>query len=254
MILDDFRLTGKTALITGGNRGIGLGITRAMCEAGARVFVASSTPQPDVISRLRAEGHSVDGVSGDLTDLETPDKLVADCLNEAGRLDILVNNAGIAINEETESYSDDNYDRLMAINLHAVFRSCRAALKPMSQQGSGVILNIGSMSGYVSNWPQPQAAYNASKAAVHMLTKSLASDYAAGGIRVNAVAPGYIKTDMTQPGLDMAEMAGAWIDATPMRRVGDPSDVGAACVYLASNAAKFVTGTILIVDGGYTSR
>lgn len=254
MILDDFRLAGKTALVTGGNRGIGLGITRALCEAGARVFVASSTPQPELISVLRSEGLLVDGVSGDLTDPATPDKLVGDCLNEAGQIDILVNNAGIAINEETDAYSDENYDRLMAINLHAVFRSCRAALKPMRQQGSGVILNIGSMSGYVSNWPQPQAAYNASKAAVHMLTKSLASDYASTGIRVNAVAPGYIETDMTRPGLELSEMAAAWIDATPMGRVGDPSDVGAACVYLSSNAAKFVTGTILIVDGGYTSR
>ena len=254
MSLHTFSLAGRTALVTGGNRGIGLGITRALCEAGARVFVASTAPQPDLITSLRAEGMEVDGIAGDLTDSATPDRLVQECVKEAGCLDILVNNAGIAINEKTEAYSDENYERLMDINLNAVFRACRAALHPMREQGSGVILNIGSMSGIVSNWPQPQAAYNASKAAVHMLTKSLASDYAADGIRVNAVAPGYIATDMTRPGLELSEMAAAWIAATPMGRVGDPTDVGAACVYLASEAAKFVTGTILVVDGGYTCR
>ena len=254
MSLHTFSLAGRTALVTGGNRGIGLGITRALCEAGARVFVASTVPQPDLITSLRAEGLEVDGIAGDLTDSTAPNRLVQECVKEAGGLDILVNNAGIAINEKTEAYSDENYERLMNINLNAVFRACRAALHPMREQGSGVILNIGSMSGFVSNWPQPQAAYNASKAAVHMLTKSLASDYAAAGIRVNAVAPGYIATDMTRPGLESSEIAAAWIAATPMGRVGDPSDVGAACVYLASEAAKFVTGTILLVDGGYTCR
>jgi NAD(P)-dependent dehydrogenase (short-subunit alcohol dehydrogenase family) len=106
----------------------------------------------------------------------------------------------------------------------------------------------------VSNYPQPQAAYNASKAAVHMFSKSLASDYALEGIRVNAVAPGYVATDMTKPGIDDPDMYAAWIDSTPMRRTGTPEDIGAACVYLSSDAASFVTGSVLVVDGGYTSR
>lgn len=254
MILDRFRLDGRVALVTGGNRGIGLGITCALAEAGAGVFVASTTPQPELIRDLREEGLAVDSLAGDLADPAVPDRLVAECLEAAGRLDIVVNNAGIAISEETEHFLDANYRRLMDINLDAVFRCCRAALGPMRRQRSGVIVNVGSMSGFVANWPQPQAAYNASKAAVHMLTKSIASDYALDGIRANAVAPGYIATDMTRPGLDNDEMAEAWINLTPTRRVGEPQDVGAACVYLASDAARFVTGTILLVDGGYTSR
>jgi NAD(P)-dependent dehydrogenase (short-subunit alcohol dehydrogenase family) len=254
MILERFRLDGKIALVTGGNRGIGLGITRALAEAGAKVFMASTAPQPALVEGLRAEGLDVESLAGDLVRPEVPGRLVEECVERAGRIDILVNNAGIAISEETEHFEDENYRRLMDINLDAVFRCCRAALGPMRRQRSGVILNVGSMSGYVSNWPQPQAAYNASKAAVHMLTKSLASDYARDGIRANAVAPGYIATDMTQPGIDDEEMGGMWTDFTPMGRVGEPEDVGAACVYLASDAARFVTGTILLVDGGYTSR
>jgi NAD(P)-dependent dehydrogenase (short-subunit alcohol dehydrogenase family) len=254
MILDLFRLDGRIALVTGGNRGIGLGISRALAEAGATVFIASTCAQHDLVEMFRAEGLRTETLAGDLRDPEVPGRLISDCLKAAGRIDILVNCAGIAINEKTDAYDDANYRKLMDINLDAVFRSCRAALAPMRMQGAGVILNIGSISGFVSNWPQPQAAYNASKAAVHMLTKSLASDYAMEGIRVNAVAPGYIATDMTRPGLDDTEMAEAWRAATPMQRVGEPADVGAACVYLASDAARFVTGTILVVDGGYTCR
>lgn len=254
MIIDSFRLDGRIALITGGSRGIGLGISRALAEAGATVFIASTHLHPELVSEFHAASLKAETLEGDLRDPETPRRLVACCLAAAGRIDILVNNAGIAINEETEFYDEENYRKLMDINLDAVFRGCRAALGPMRKQGNGVILNIGSMSGYVSNWPQPQAAYNASKAAVHMLTKSLASDYAQAGIRVNAVAPGYIATDMTRPGLDRADLASAWQSATPMQRVGEPADVGAACVYLASDAARFVTGTVLIVDGGYTCR
>ena len=254
MILDKFRLDGKIALVTGGTRGIGLGISRALAEAGAHVIMAATADRPDVVDAFRADGLSAECMTGDLLDSSAPDRLVADCLARHGRLDILVNNAGIADNEDTEHFDDERYRRLMTINLDAVFRCCRAALTPMRKQKSGVIVNIGSMSGFVSNYPQPQAAYNASKAAVHMFTKSLASDYAEENIRVNAIAPGYIATDMTRGGLDDAEMAKAWIDMTPMKRVGEPDDVGGACVYMCSDAARFVTGSVLLVDGGYTSR
>jgi len=254
MILDRFRLDGEIALVTGGSRGIGLGISRALAEAGAHVVIASTRPRPDLVESFATNGLSAGCLAGDLTDPKIPDLLVTGCIERHGRLDILVNNAGIAISERTEDYDDDNFRRLMDINLNAVFRMCRAALKPMKRQGSGVILNIGSMSGYVSNYPQPQAAYNASKAAVHMLTKSIASDYATSNIRANAIAPGYIATDMTKPGLDNHDIADTWIAMTPMGRVGDPEDVGAAGVYLCSDAAKYVTGSVLVVDGGYTSR
>ena len=254
MIIDKFRLDGRTALVTGATRGIGLGIARALAEADAHVILSSRVPRPETMAELEGAGLSVDYVQADMEDPEAPARLVGECLERRGRLDILVNNAGIDDNCDTESFSDERWRRVMAINLDTVFRCCRAALTPMRAQHSGAIINIGSMSGYISNYPQPQAAYNASKAAVHMLSKSLASDYALDGIRVNAVAPGYIETDMTKAGIDNPEMYAAWIDLTPMRRIGKAEDVGAACVYLASDAASFVTGSVLIVDGGYTSR
>jgi NAD(P)-dependent dehydrogenase (short-subunit alcohol dehydrogenase family) len=142
----------------------------------------------------------------------------------------------------------------MTINLDAVFLACRAALNPMTAQRSGVILNIGSISGYISNIPQPQAAYNASKAAVHMLTRSLASDYAAENIRVNAIAPGYIETDMTAGGFANPEWAPVWRGMTPMGRAGLVEEVAAGALYLCSPAASYVTGEVLVIDGGYTTR
>ena len=254
MILDRFRVDGRVALVTGATRGIGLGIAEALAEAGAHVILSSRVPRPEVVDRLRASGHPADYLQADMRDAEAPARLVADAVALAGRLDILVNNAGVAESGDTETFPEDAYRRLMDVNLDAVFRCCRAALGPMRRQQSGVILNIGSMSGYVSNVPQRQAAYNASKAAVHMLTKSLASDYALENIRVNAIAPGYIATDMLEGGLADPEMAKTWIDMTPMRRIGEARDVGAAAVYLCAPASAYVTGAVLLVDGGYTIR
>ena len=255
MILDRFRIDGQTALVTGATRGIGLGIATALAEAGARVILSSRTPSPEVVAGLKDAGHEVEYLQADVRDPDAPAKLVAAALEiSGGRLDILVNNAGVAKHGDTESFSDDDYRRIMDVNLDAVFRASRAALTPMRAQGSGVMLNIGSISGYISNIPQRQAAYNASKAAVHMLTKSLASDYAAEGIRVNAIAPGYIGTDMTSGGFANPEWAPTWRGMTPMPKVGTPQDIGAAAVYLCSPASGYVTGEVLVIDGGYLTR
>ena len=254
MILDLFRLDGKVALITGATRGIGLGIATALAEAGAHVILSSKVEKPDVVASLRAAGHRVDYVRADLEHPSAAAQLVEEAVAIAGRLDVLVNNAGVAQHGETHDFPDDVYRRLMSINLDAVFRTCQAALGPMRRQKNGVILNIGSISGYVSNIPQPQAAYNASKAAVHMLTKSIASDYAAEGIRANAIAPGYIETDMTVGGLSDPQWGPIWRGMTPLPMVGMPEDIGAAAVYLCSDASRYVTGEVLVVDGGYTIR
>jgi NAD(P)-dependent dehydrogenase (short-subunit alcohol dehydrogenase family) len=179
---------------------------------------------------------------------------VAEAVSLAGRLDIQVNNAGVADHGDTETFPDERYRRLMSINLDSVFRSCQAALGPMRKQGSGVILNIGSISGIISNIPQRQAAYNASKAAVHMLTRSIASDYATENIRANAIAPGYIATDMTKGGLNNPEMARVWTEMTPMRRAGTAEDIGAAALFLCAPASNYITGEVLVIDGGYTIR
>jgi NAD(P)-dependent dehydrogenase (short-subunit alcohol dehydrogenase family) len=254
MIMKKFRVDGQTALVTGGTRGIGLGIAEALAEAGAHVVLSSKTPKPDVIKQLRDAGHKVDYIQADIRDLKGPDKLIAETLALAGKLDILVNNAGVAQHGETESFSDENYRRIMDTNLDSVFRACRAGLTQMRKQQSGVILNIGSISGYISNIPQHQAAYNASKAAVHMLTKSLASEYANENIRVNAIAPGYIQTDMTAGGYENPEWAPVWKSMTPMPKVGTPQDIGAAAIYLCSPASGYVTGEVLVIDGGYLTR
>ena len=254
MILDLFSLSGKVALVTGATRGIGLGIAQALAEVGAQVILSSKRPRPDVMAALEADGHKVSYLQADMEDPAAPAKLVADATAIHGRLDILVNNAGIAQHGETHSFAESDYRRLMDINVDAVFKTCQAALGPMRRQKSGVILNIGSISGYISNIPQPQAAYNASKAAVHMLTKSIASDYASEGIRANAIAPGYIDTDMTAGGFDNPEWSPVWKGMTPLPMVGTPTDIGAAAVYLCSDASRYVTGEVLVIDGGYTIR
>ncbi len=254
MILDRFRLDGQVALVTGATRGIGLGIATALAEAGARVILSSRVEKPEVVRALEDAGHRVDYLQADVKDPQQVQKLVADATAITGRLDILVNNAGVAQHGTTHEFTAENYRKIMDINLNSVFYACQAALAPMRRQKAGVILNIGSISGYISNIPQPQAAYNASKAAVHMLTRSIASDYAAEGIRANAIAPGYIGTDMTAGGFADPEWAPVWKAMTPLPRVGTPEDIGAAALYLCSPASAYVTGEVLVVDGGYLTR
>ena len=197
MFLDKFKLDGKTALITGGTRGIGLSIAHALGEAGAKLILVNRTDPVGGVQELRDAGYDVSFFEGDLLDRSVPQKTVDFTLEKHGRVDILVNNAGVAQHGDTDEFNDDMLDKIMDINVDVVFRMCRSVIPPMKKQGEGVILNIGSMSGIVSNIPQHQVAYNESKAAVHMMTKSLASDYANQNIRGNAIAPGYVKTDIT---------------------------------------------------------
>ncbi|RWA77224.1 glucose 1-dehydrogenase [Mesorhizobium sp.] len=252
MILDRFRLNDKVALVTGGTRGIGLAIAKALGEAGARVVVAGRTMKDD--GRQELVGLAFDFLAAEMLDEKAPDRLIADTLAKAGRLDILVNSAGIAVHGDSGDYPEDIWRQTMAINVDAVFRCCRAALAPMRRQGGGVILNVGSISGIVSNIPQNQVAYNSSKAAVHMMTKSLASEVAAENIRVNAVAPGYIETDLSRGGIENPEWFPIWRGMTPMGRVGQPEEVAAAALFLCSPASSYVTGEVLVIDGGYTTR
>ncbi len=254
MILDKFRLDNKVAIITGGTRGIGFAIASALGEAGAKLIVSSRTDKYNGFDNLKKSGFDVTYFKADITDPSSPQKLIDFTIKEKGRLDILVNNAGVAQHGDIEGYNDDLLDKIMNTNVDAVFRMCRSALTPMKKQREGVILNIGSISGLISNIPQPQAAYNSSKAAVHMLTKSLASDYAEHNIRVNAVAPGYIKTDMCDLPEKHQEWYSTWNQMTPMGRMGNPEEVAAAALFLCSPASSYVSGEILVVDGAYTTR
>jgi len=174
-LLNRFKLDGKVALITGGTRGIGLATAKALGDAGARLFISSRNDSEDVEKKLCALGYNTTFIAADLTDTRAPAALIADVLERSGQLDILINNAGVAIHGDSTEFSEEDWQRVMSLNVDAVFRCCRAAIPAMRAQGGGAIVNVGSISGIASNIPQNQVAYNSSKAAVHMMTKSLAS-------------------------------------------------------------------------------
>lgn len=254
MIINRFRVDNKVAVITGGTRGIGFSIAHALGEAGAKLIVSSRTDKHGGLESLQKAGYDATYFQADLTDPSKPQELVDFVLDKKGSLDILVNCAGVAQHGYIEKFDDVKLRKVMDINVDAVFRMCRSAIVPMKKQKGGVILNIGSISGIISNIPQRQVAYNASKAAVHMMTKSLASDFADQNIRVNAIAPGYIRTEMTQGGIDDKEMFPVWRDMTPMGRVGEPEEIATAALFLCTPASSYVSGEVLVVDGAYLTR
>ena len=167
---------------------------------------------------------------------------------------MLVNNAGVADNGDFHDFTDAQLARIMDTNFTAPFRIAREAIRPMLDQGSGAIVNIGSISGYVANTPQLQVAYNSSKAAIHQMTTTMAFEYAGRGIRVNALAPGYVVSDMTAGGIANADWNRVWTENTPMRRFAEPEEMASCALFLASDAASYVTGATLIADGGYTTH
>lgn len=254
MPLASFRLDNKVALITGGNRGIGLAIAELFAEAGAKVMVTSRSETPALKAFLAANPGTVHWIKADVTDEDAPETMVKATLDRFGRLDVLVNNAGIADNGNFHEFTDEQLKRIMDTNFTAPFRIARAAIKPMLAQGSGSIVNIGSISGYVANKPQLQVAYNSSKAAIHQMTATMAFEYADKGIRVNALAPGYVISDMTAGGIAKPDWNKIWTDNTPMRRFAKPEEMATCALFLASDAASYVTGATLIADGGYTTH
>jgi NAD(P)-dependent dehydrogenase (short-subunit alcohol dehydrogenase family) len=254
MIMDKFRIDDQVALITGGSRGIGLAIAHALGEAGAHLVINSRSNDSVGLKSLTDAGYDAEFRAADLSDPAAAQALVDGVVKDKGRLDILVNNAGVAAHGATDTFTDTQYRQIMDLNLDAVFRMCRAAIPPMRKQGSGVILNIGSISGFISNIPQDQVAYNTSKAAVHMMSKSLASELATENIRVNAIAPGYIRTEMTRGGMENPEWYPIWQSMTPMARVGEPDEIATAALFLCSPASSYVSGEVLVVDGGYITR
>lgn len=252
MTLSPFRLDGKVALITGGNRGIGLATAQLFAEAGAQCFL-SARSETDESRAMTADGaHAF--MAADITDPASPDALVQATLDRFGRLDILVNNAGVADSGDFHDFDDERLARIMDTNLIAPFRVARSAVRPMLDQGAGSIVNIGSISGYVANKPQLQVAYNSSKAAIHQMTAVMAFEYAPRGIRINALAPGYIRTRMAIGGMEDPEMSKVWSDNTPMGRFGTPEEMANCALFLASDAASYVTGATLVADGGYITH
>lgn len=249
--LDRFRLNGRTALVTGGARGIGLATCQALAQAGAQVIL---TDRDGDIADAAAEGLRGAGLEVTADRLEVTDFAAVQALAaKYGNVDVLVNNAGIArSNVPAETMSDEIWSSVIDINLNGLFWCCRAFGARMLERGAGTIVNVGSMSGYIVNRPQEQAQYNASKAAVHQLTRSLAAEWAPRGVRVNAVAPTYIETEMNSYVYEDAELMRHWIGGTPQGRMGRPDEVASVILFLASDAASLMTGSVVLADGGYT--
>jgi NAD(P)-dependent dehydrogenase (short-subunit alcohol dehydrogenase family) len=255
MYLEKFRLKDRTAVVTGGGQGIGLACAEALAEAGARVVIADRDQQAAdaACARLKASGYAAETVVMDVTDSARVAEVADQLASRHGKVDILVNNAGIARSETpAELVTDEHWLNVTDVNLNGTFWCCRAFGKHMLEAKSGSIVNIGSMSGFIVNKPQAQCYYNASKAAVHHLTKSLAAEWGARGVRVNAVAPTYIATPLNAFVKNSPQMYDAWIGGTPMARMGEVDEIASVVLFLASDAASLMTGSIVLVDGGYT--
>ncbi len=254
MYSEKYRLDGKTAFITGGGRGIGLCAAHALAEAGARVVI--SDWQSEILEAGRAElaslGHVVDTAVLDVTRPTDVARLADDLNARYGAVDVLIANAGIALPDTGgEEMPDEAWLRVVDVNLNGVFWSCRDFGRHMLVRGQGAVVTVGSMSGLISNRPQRQANYNAAKAGVHHLTRSLAGEWAARGVRVNSVAPGYIDTAMSGAGLRQ-DVGKQWLRDTPMGRGGRPDEVASVILFLASEASSLLTGSVVVADAGYT--
>jgi NAD(P)-dependent dehydrogenase (short-subunit alcohol dehydrogenase family) len=250
----DFSLRGQVALVTGASRGIGYDLARAIAHAGARVVVGArdQAALADLVATIQSEGGEALAVALDMRDLTQISAAVATTVEHFGRLDILVNNAGLGSNHDAVDVTEADWDEMMDVNLKGTFFMAQAAGKQMLQQGYGRIVNMSSQAGQVGILRH--AVYCATKGGVDQLTRVLALEWAPHGITVNSVAPTFIRTPGTAERLDTPEFAADVLRRLPVGHVGSTMDVAAAVIYLASPAAGMVTGTVLLVDGGWTAQ
>jgi 2-deoxy-D-gluconate 3-dehydrogenase len=249
-----FDLAGRVALVTGSSRGLGAAMARALAMSGADVVLHASTNAPAAAAAALASecGVRTAGLAADLERRDAADALVPDVLDRMGRLDIVVNNAGIIRRGDAAAYTDADWDAVLEVNLSSAFRLCRAAGAHMLAAGYGKIVNIASVLSFQGGVRVP--AYAAAKGGIAQLTKALANEWAAKGVNVNAIAPGYVRTDNTRALSDDPVRYRQILDRIPAGRWGEPDDLGGAIVFLASSASDYVHGHTLVVDGGWMGR
>lgn len=253
MILDKFNLAGKVALVTGASRGLGAGMALGLAEAGADlVVVASSARLQETVDKIKALGRRCLGIQADLIDTKVIPQIIDATLKEYGRIDILINCAGIIRRAPAIEFSEKDWDDVIQINQKATFFLCQAAAKEMVKQKKGKIVNIASLLSFQGGIIVP--SYTAAKSAVAGLTKALANEWAPLGINVNAIAPGYMATEMTEALQKSAERAPAILARIPAGRWGTPEDMKGLAVFLASDAAEYLQGQVIAVDGGWLGR
>ena len=255
MYREKFNLAGSTAFVTGGGRGIGLAGAEALAEHGAKVIISDRDPEVLASGKadLASKGYDAEAILLDVTNSEAVARVADDVNRRYGDVGILIANAGIAWPDTAgEDMPDDVWLTVMNVNLNGAFWCCRSFGKHMLKSGrGGSIVTIGSMSGIISNKPQRQAQYNASKAAVHHMSTSLAGEWAERGVRVNTIAPTYVDTVMSREGFTNPERMPVWMDYTPMKRVARPDEIASIILFLASDASSIMTGTVVVADAGY---
>lgn len=251
-ILNRFSLRGKVALVTGGNRGIGKAIATGFAEAGAAVAVVGrdEDKSAETVEELRAIGATAIAIKADVVERSELEAMLNTATDALGPIDVLVNNAGIGFHADALTLTDADWRRAFDANLDAIWMASQIVGRQMTARRTGSIINIGSISGFIINRPQWHSPYGITKAAVHHLTKSLAAEWASKGVRVNAIAPGYVKTEIAST--EYEDYRHYWRDEVPMQRYATPEEIAPTALLLASDAGSFITGSVFVIDGGYT--
>ena len=244
-----FDLTGKVALITGGHKGLGRGITNALAEAGADIVVVSRHVTDEFLDEMKQYGVVCRKYNYDISELDEQEKLVDNIIRDFGTIDILVNNAGLQFRCPAEDFPVEKWDQVVNINCRASYFMCQRVGKIMLENGYGKIINIASINTFQGR--KFISAYAASKGAIGSFTKSMANEWAARGVNVNCLMPGFVATDLTRDLFQDPKAREEVLSRIPMGRMGEPSDLGGAAVFLASRASDYITGHILCVDGGW---